>query len=85
MEGNRIIENENSNDLLPQSSLGTTIGGGKFKSRIKTLHNWSAMPYRERSLHQVFKKFQEKCAFTGILKCIEDDAKIMYKTISECK
>ena len=71
--------------LLPQSSLGTTIGGGKFKSRIKTLHNWSAMPYRERSLHQVFKKFQEKCAFTGILKCIEDDAKIMYKTISECK
>jgi transcription initiation factor TFIIIB Brf1 subunit/transcription initiation factor TFIIB len=71
--------------LLPQSSLGTTIGGGKFKSRIKTLHNWSAMPYRERSLHQVFKKFQEKCAYTGILKCIEDDAKIMYKTISECK
>ncbi len=71
--------------LLPQSSLGTTIGGGKFKSRIKTLHNWSAMPYRERSLHQVFKQFQEKCSNTGILKCIEDDAKIMYKTISECK
>ena len=71
--------------LLPQSSLGTTIGGGKFKSRIKTLHSWSAMPYRERSLHQVFKQFQEKCANTGILKCIEDDAKIMYKAISECK
>ncbi len=71
--------------LLPQSSLGTTIGGGKFKSRIKTLHSWSAMPYRERSLHQVFKQFQERCANTGILKCIEDDAKIMYKAISECK
>ena len=71
--------------LLPQSSLGTTIGGGKYKSRIKTLHSWSAMPYRERSLHQVFKQFQEKCANTGILKCIEDDAKIMYKAISECK
>jgi transcription initiation factor TFIIB len=71
--------------LLPQSSLGTTIGGGRFKSRIKTLHSWSAMPYRERSLHQVFKQFQEKCANTGILKCIEDDAKIMYKAISECK
>lgn len=71
--------------LLPQSSLGTTIGGGKFKSRIKTLHSWSAMPYRERSLHQVFKQFQDKCANTGILKCIEDDAKIMYKAISECK
>ncbi len=71
--------------LLPQSSLGTTIGGGSFKSRIKTLHSWSAMPYRERSLHQVFKQFQEKCENTGILKCIEDDAKIMYKAISECK
>lgn len=71
--------------LLPQSSLGTTIGGGNFKSRIKTLHRWSAMPYRERSLQQVFKQFQERCAKIGILKCIEDDAKIMYKTISECK
>jgi len=71
--------------LLPQSSLGTTIGGGAFKSRIKTLHSWSAMPYRERSLHCVFKQFQEKCENTGILKCIVDDAKIMYKTISECK
>jgi transcription initiation factor TFIIB len=71
--------------LLPQSSLGTTIGGGRFKSRIRTLHSWSAMPYRERSLHQVFKQFQEKCTNTGILKCIEDDAKIMYKAISECR
>jgi transcription initiation factor TFIIB len=70
--------------LLPQSSLGTTISGA-YKSRLKTLHSWSVMPYRERSLHLVFKDLQEKCSSMTILKCIEDDAKIMYKAISECK
>lgn len=73
------------NKLLPQSSLGTTISGGSYKSRLKTLHGWSAMPYRERSLNMVFKEIQSKCQQAGIIKCIEDDAKIMYKTISECK
>lgn len=73
------------NKLLPQSSLGTTISGGAFKSRLKTLHGWSAMPYKERSLNMVFKEIQSKCQQAGIIKCIEDDAKIMYKSISECK
>jgi transcription initiation factor TFIIB len=73
------------NKLLPQSSLGTSIGGGNWKSRLKTLHGWSAMPYKERSLNLVFKEIQSKCAQAHLLKCIEDDAKIMYKSISECK
>lgn len=72
------------NRLLPQSSLGTTIGGN-FKSRLKTLHTWSQMPYKERSLNAVFKIIQNKCQKGLIVKCIEDDAKIMYKSISECK
>ena len=70
--------------LLPQSSTATTIGGG-CSSRIKTLHSWSAMPYKERSLNEVFKIIQIKCAEGKIMKCIEDDAKIMYKNISDCK
>ena len=45
-----------TNPFLPQSSLGTTIGG-TGKSRIKTLHGWSAMPYKERSLHFVLKEY----------------------------
>lgn len=73
------------NKLLPQSSLGTTISGGSYRSRIKTLHGWSAMPYKERSLNLVFKDIQLKCQQGGIMKCIEDDAKIMYKSISECR
>lgn len=73
------------NKLLPQSSLGTTISGGAYKSRLKTLHGWSIMPYKERSLNIVFKDIQSKCAQAGIIKCIEDDAKIMYKSINDCK
>lgn len=72
------------NKLLPQSSLGTNIAGN-FKSRLKTLHTWSQMPYKERSLNTVFKIIQNKCQKGNIVKCIEDDAKIMYKSISECK
>lgn len=70
--------------LLPQSSMATTIAGS-CSSRIKTLHGWSAMPYNERSLNEVFKIIQYKCAQGKIMKCIEDDAKIMYKNIAECK
>lgn len=73
------------NKLLPQSSLGTSIGGGSWKSRLKTLHGWSVMPYKERSLNIVFKEIHARCQKAHIVKCIEDDAKIMYKTISESK
>jgi transcription initiation factor TFIIIB Brf1 subunit/transcription initiation factor TFIIB len=72
------------NKLLPQSSMATTIRG-YTKSRLKTLHGWSAMPYKERSLNEVFKKIQAKCEEAGIIKCIEDDAKIIYKNLSESK
>ena len=70
--------------LLPQTSLATRIMGS-CASRIKTLHGWSAIPYKERSLNDVFKIMQKKCTEGKILKCIEDDAKIMYKNISNCK
>lgn len=70
--------------LLPQSSTATTISGA-CNSRIKTLHKWSAMPYKERSLNEVFKLISKVCSNGKILKCIEDDAKIMYKNISNCK
>lgn len=72
------------NPLLPNSSLGTTISG-MGKTRIKTLHSWNAMPYKERSLNNEFKKIHKICETLNIFKCVEDDAKIMYKIGSECK
>jgi transcription initiation factor TFIIIB Brf1 subunit/transcription initiation factor TFIIB len=73
-----------SNPLLPISSLGTMIGGFG-KTRLKTLHSWNAMPYRERRLNNEFKKMHEICQRGGILKCVEDDAQIMYKIANDCK
>lgn len=73
-----------TNIFLPQTSLGTTIGGGPM-NRLKRLQQWSAMPYKEKSLYNVLKTIQTKCRANNILKCIEDDAKILYKNISESK
>ena len=72
------------NKLLPQSSLGTTIGGS-CRGRLKILHAWCAMPYEERSKNTVFKIIEKRCRDFDIPKCIEDDAKIMYNGICECK
>lgn len=72
------------NPLLPTSSLGTTISGG-FNNNMKRIQNWNAMIYKERSLNNEFKKIHIICQKYNILKCIEDDTKIMYKKASECK
>lgn len=72
------------NVLLPQSSMSTSIGGA-WKSRVKTLHNWSLMPYKERSLYDVFKIIDSACHKLKILRCISDDTKIKFKMLSECK
>lgn len=72
-----------TNLLFPQSSLGTTIAMGR--SKVKTLHIWSSTAYKEKSLHIVLKDIQNICRNANILKCIEDDAKILYKNVSECK
>lgn len=71
------------NALLPQSSIATTIHG--VSSRITTIHKWLGMPYHERSLNEVFREISNKCKEGKILKCIEDDAKIMYKNINDSK
>jgi transcription initiation factor TFIIB len=76
--------NKITNPLLPQSSLGTVITG-YGKARLKTLHSWNAMPYRERTLNNEFKKIQDICAKGNIPKCVEDDVKILYKLANDCK
>jgi transcription initiation factor TFIIIB Brf1 subunit/transcription initiation factor TFIIB len=73
-----------TNFFLPKSSLGTTIAGSNF-NRLKRLHNWGSMPYRERSLYIVLDEISTRCEKHGIKKNIVDDAKLMYKKISECK
>jgi transcription initiation factor TFIIIB Brf1 subunit/transcription initiation factor TFIIB len=75
-----------TNPLMPQASLGTSIAStGYRRNMIQTLHSWGSMPYRERMLYIVLKDIQSRCRENNIMKCIEDDAKIMFKMVSECK
>lgn len=72
------------NYFLPNSSLCTNIACSN-NSRVKILHKWGAMPYKERSLHEVLKYIHAKCQQGNIMKCIEDDARILYKNIKDAK
>jgi transcription initiation factor TFIIB len=76
--------NKITNKLLPQSSLGLKMGGYPF-GKLQRLQNWYSMPYHEKSLNDVFKMIVSVCDKAGIKKNIQDDAKIMYKSVSECK
>ena len=76
-----------SNALLPESSLGTIVGltgRDSYEMRkIRKYHTWNAMPYRERSLYSVFDQLTVRAVNHGIPSCIIEDAKAMYKVLSE--
>jgi transcription initiation factor TFIIB len=67
------------NRLLPQSSLGTAVTA---KGKLKILHIWNSMPYKERSDNIMFKRIHAVCIAHGISKKIEDDSKILCKRVS---
>ena len=73
-----------TNIFLPQSSLGTTIACS-YKCKTKQLHNWNSMPYRERILNLAFKDIHDIVKKLHILKCVEDDVKILYSTVTKYK
>ena len=73
-----------TNYFFPKASLGTKIKTSNY-IRIKVLHGWGQMPYRERSLLAVLENIQGKCKKYKITQTIIDNAKIMYKKINDCK
>ena len=78
-----------TNSLLPQSSIGSTISFKYNESydmkKIRNYHSWHAMPYKERSLHNVFDSIQVRAINSGLPPCIIEEAKILYKQIAETK
>jgi transcription initiation factor TFIIB len=78
-----------TNELLPQSSWGSTISfsyGESFDmKKVRTKHSWQAMPYKERSLYNVFMDIQHTAIDNGITQVIIEEAKVLYKHISETK
>ena len=51
--------------------------------KIRNYHLWNAMPYKERSLYNVFDGIQVRANDNGIPSCIIDEAKNLYKKISD--
>ena len=77
------------NKLLPESSLGTVISNKGSHSvefeKLRQYHTWNTMPYKERSLYRVYERLQSKALKAGIPICIIENAKSMYKQLSEAQ
>lgn len=78
-----------TNELLPDSSLGSMIGysfNESYDIRImRKYHMWNCMSYRERSLFNIFEVLTIHAVNHGIPKSIIDEAKVLYKQVSEAK
>ena len=78
-----------SNDLLPQSSLGSIISCQMFESYsmklIRQYHMWNSITYKERSLYNIFNTITVNAVNNGISPTIIEEAKNLYKTMSESK
>jgi hypothetical protein len=76
-----------TNILLPESSLGSLIGFGRFDNphfrKMVQYNSWNAMPYKERSQWKVFNKISAKALAAGLPNIIVETAKTYYKIISE--
>lgn len=74
------------NPLLPESSLGTRIlyrpGDSKAMRRIRQYHMWNIMPYRERTLWNVFEGLTVRASNAGISGAIIEEAKQLYAQVS---
>lgn len=72
---------------LPESSLGTVIlqgrGNAKTMYRIRKFHTWNSMPYKERSLLQVYERLQLIATNNGIGSSVLEDVKDMFMKIHE--
>lgn len=77
-----------TNNLLPESSLGTSIskrGNNTKMKKVDQYQKWNSMPYKERSLYKVFNDIDEKCKTNNLPSIISNTAKSFYRTISETK
>jgi transcription initiation factor TFIIIB Brf1 subunit/transcription initiation factor TFIIB len=74
------------NPLLPESSLGTRIiarpGEHRAMRKIRQYHLWNVMPYRERTLWNVFEMLQVRAANANISSGIVEETKQLYANIS---
>jgi transcription initiation factor TFIIIB Brf1 subunit/transcription initiation factor TFIIB len=66
---------------LPESSLGTFIlgGGGKAMYNIRKYHSWNMLPYRERSMLQIYERLNIIATNNGLSNKIIESTKGLYQ------
>lgn len=77
-----------TNELLPKSSMGTTIsnrGGGVNMNKVRRFQKWNGIPYKERSLLKVFQDITEKCNEAGLPPIIIKESHSLYNIIATNK
>lgn len=76
-------------ELMPDAALGSIIGySGKDSNAVRIMrkyHLWNSMSYRERSLYSIFDNMTLNASNNGIPKSIIEEAKGLYKRISDMK
>lgn len=78
-----------TNDLLPNSSLGSMISHQSNESWdmkiVKKYHMWNSITYKERTLYNTFESITMHAINSGIPQSIIEEAKVMYKKLSESR
>ena len=78
-----------TSDLLPKTSIGALVGyssrENKTSKRIRNMNSWNAIPYRESSLLETFNNITIMSLNSGINQCIIEEAKYMYKKVTDIK
>jgi transcription initiation factor TFIIIB Brf1 subunit/transcription initiation factor TFIIB len=66
---------------LPESSLGTFIlrGGGKAMYNIRKYHSWNMLPYKERSMLQIYERLNIIATNNGLSNKIIENTKNLYQ------
>ncbi len=78
-----------SNDLFPEFSLGTVIAyeygkGNMFDSKnLCKYQKWNSTSYKERALYNTVEQIYALASNSGIPQTIIDEAKVLYKSLSE--
>ena len=77
------------NELLPSSSIGTTIKNNykssKSMSQVIRYQQWNSMTYKERSIYKVFTEISSIGKKYDLPLIIINEAKALYKLISDIK
>jgi len=78
-----------TNELLPKSSMGGLVGWGGKESfttkRIRNMSRWYSTTYKESSLLEIFNNITIIAINSGLNQCIIEEAKYMFKRVSEVK